>query len=213
MDSLQKRQQKAAKIGRILDDLYPETPIPLDHSDPYTLLIAVLLSAQSTDKRVNLITPALFAKASTPEQMVKLAVAEIREMIRSIGLAPRKSQNIYDLSHILLNQHDGQVPQTFAELEALPGVGHKTASVIMNQAFGFPAFPVDTHIQRLATRWGLSDSKNVKKTEAYLKEVFPEELWGKRHLQMIFFGREHCPSRRHDQATCLICSKFGNNEG
>lgn len=212
MDSLKKRKAKAAEIGRILDALYPETPIPLDHTDPYTLLIAVLLSAQSTDIRVNKTTPALFEKASTPQDMIKLTPDEIREIIRPVGLSPKKSKAIHELSHILLNEHDGEVPQTFEALEALPGVGHKTASVVMNQAFGYPAFPVDTHIQRLGMRWGLTNSKNVKKTEAYYKEVFPDETWGKRHLQIIFFGREYCPARRHDPCSCQICSQYGTTD-
>ena len=209
MESLKKRKQKAEEIGRILDDLYPETPIPLDHSDPYTLLIAVLLSAQSTDVRVNKTTPALFEKANTPEDMIKLTPEEIREIIRPVGLSPKKSRAIHELSHILLNKHGGEVPQTFEDLEELPGVGHKTASVVMNQAFGFPAFPVDTHIQRLGMRWGLTDSKNVVKTEANYKAVFPEETWGKRHLQIIFFGREYCKARGHDATACPICSIYG----
>jgi endonuclease-3 len=203
------RQQKADAIARILDDLYPETPIPLQHSDPYTLLIAVLMSAQSTDKRVNTITPVLFERASTPEEMVQLSVDEIRDIIRSVGLAPRKSQAIYDLSRILIQEHDGQVPQSFAALEALPGVGHKTASVVMSQAFGVPAVPVDTHIHRLMTRWGLSNGKNVVQTEKDIKALFPEEIWNKLHLQMIFFGRSYCPARGHDPKECPICSKYG----
>ncbi|MCO5182441.1 MAG: endonuclease III [Anaerolineae bacterium] len=203
------RQQKADAIAAILDELYPETPIPLRHSDPYTLLIAVLLSAQSTDARVNTITPVLFERASTPEEMVQLSVDEIRDIIRPVGLAPRKSQAIYDLSHILLQKHGGQVPQSFAELEALPGVGHKTASVVMSQAFGVPAVPVDTHIHRLMYRWGLSNGKNVKQTEKDIKALFPRESWNKLHLQIIFFGRSYCPARGHDPRECPICSKYG----
>lgn len=202
-------QHKAQAIGRILDDLYPDPPIPLAHDDPYTLLIAVLLSAQSTDKRVNQVTPALFARARTPAQMVQLSVEEIRAIIYPVGLSPRKSQAIWDLSHILLAEHDGQVPRTFAALEALPGVGHKTASVVMTQAFGHPAFPVDTHIHRLAQRWGLSNGKNVAQTEADLKALYPEEEWGRRHLQIIYFGREYCPARGHDPRACPICARFG----
>ena len=203
------RQQKADAIAVILNDLYPETPIPLQHSDPYTLLIAVLLSAQSTDKRVNTITPILFARASTPEEMVQLSVDEIRDIIRPVGLAPRKSQAIYDLSHILIQEHDGLVPQSFAALEALPGVGHKTASVVMSQAFGVPAVPVDTHIHRLMHRWGLSNGKNVVQTEKDIKALFPVESWNKLHLQMIFFGRSYCPARGHNPRECPICSKYG----
>lgn len=203
------RQQKADAIAAILDDLYPETPIPLQHNDPYTLLIAVLLSAQSTDVRVNTITPILFARAATPEEMVQLSVEEIRNIIRPVGLAPRKSQAIYDLSHILIQEHDGQVPQSFAALEALPGVGHKTASVVMSQAFGVPAVPVDTHIHRLMYRWGLSNGKNVVQTEKDIKALFPEEIWNKLHLQMIFFGRSYCPARGHNPEECPICSKYG----
>lgn len=203
-------REKADAIGAILDEIYPTTPIPLDHKDPYTLLVAVLMSAQSTDVRVNQVTPHLFAKADTPEMMVQLTPDEIREIIRPVGLSPRKSQAIYDLSHLLLERHGGVVPQTFEALEALPGVGHKTASVVMNQAFGYPAFPVDTHILRLVWRWGLTeDRKNVKKTEARCKALFPEETWGKRHLQIIFFGREYCPARKHNPAECPICRRFG----
>lgn len=203
-------QEKATAIGVILDALYPTTPIPLDHKDSYTLLVAVLMSAQSTDVRVNQVTPQLFDKADTPEKMVQLSPDEIREIIRPVGLSPRKSKAIHELSHILLNEHGGEVPQSFEALEALPGVGHKTASVVMNQAFGFPAFPVDTHILRLAWRWGLSDHrKNVAKTEARCKALFPEESWGKRHLQIIFFGREYCQARKHEWDNCPICKQFG----
>ncbi|MBK9014952.1 MAG: endonuclease III [Saprospiraceae bacterium] len=202
-------RKKAAAIAEILDELYPETPVPLRHEDNYTLLVAVLLSAQCTDVRVNQVTPALFAKADNPSDMVKLDVEEIKEIIRPCGLSPRKSQAIFDLSNILLEKHGGRVPQDWAALEALPGVGHKTASVVMSQGFGVPAFPVDTHIHRLAERWGLSDGKNVENTERDLKALFPENSWNKLHLQIIFFGREHCPARGHDPAKCLICSKFG----
>jgi len=203
------KKEKATEIAKILENLYPETPIPLDHQDPYTLLVAVLLSAQCTDKRVNEVTPHLFAKASTPQEMIKLDVDEIRAIIRPCGLSPRKSKAISGLSHIILDKHDGIVPQTFEDLEELPGVGHKTASVVMAQAFGFPAFPVDTHIHRLAYRWALSTGKNVEKTEADLKKLFPKETWNKLHLQIIFFGREYCPARGHDPKVCPICSVYG----
>ncbi len=203
------RQEKADAIGRILDELYPETPIPLHHDDSYTLLIGVLLSAQSTDKKVNEITPLLFARANNPAAMIQLSVEEIRAIIKPVGLSPRKSKAIWELSHILLDKHGGEVPADFAALEALPGVGHKTASVVMNQAFGVPAFAVDTHIHRLAYRWTLSTGKNVEKTERDLKKVFPKALWGKRHLQIIFYGREHCPARRHDPSVCRICRQYG----
>jgi endonuclease III len=202
-------RKKAAAIAEILDGLYPETPIPLEHGDNYTLLVAVLLSAQCTDVRVNLVTPILFAKASNPSEMVKLTPKEIEDIIRPCGLSPRKSQAIFDLSGILLEKYEGQVPQDWAALEALPGVGHKTASVVMSQGFGVPAFPVDTHIHRLAERWGLSSGKNVEETERDLKALFRENTWNKLHLQIIFFGREHCPARGHDPSKCLICSKFG----
>jgi endonuclease III len=198
-------QEKANNITEILENLYPETPIPLDFKDEYTLLIAVLLSAQCTDVRVNQITPSLFKQADNPFDMVKMEVADIREIIKPCGLSPRKSQAIYDLSHILINKYGGKVPQTFEALEELPGVGHKTASVVMSQAFGFPAFPVDTHIHRLAQRWGLSDGKNVERTEADLKALFPMEKWNKLHLQIIFFGRQYCPARAHKVEECPIC--------
>jgi endonuclease III len=203
------RQQKADAIAKILDDLYPSTPIPLDHKDPYTLLIAVLLSAQCTDERVNKITPALFAEADNPYDMAQVPVERIREIIRPCGLSPRKSQAIYDLSHILIDQYQGMVPESFEALESLPGVGHKTASVVMSQAFGVPAFPVDTHIHRLAYRWTLSTGKNVDKTEKDLKKLFPRDIWNKLHLQIIFFGREYCPARTHDPMKCPICSVYG----
>ncbi len=203
------KKEIALDITGILEDLYAVVPIPLDHKDPYTLLIAVLLSAQCTDKRVNLVTPALFAAADTPQEMIKLDPDDIRAIIRPCGLSPRKSKAIHQLSHILLDEHEGIVPQSFESLEALPGVGHKTASVVMSQAFGVPAFPVDTHIHRLAYRWKLSTGKNVDKTEKDLKKLFPEEIWNKLHLQIIFFGREYCPARGHDPASCPICSKYG----
>jgi endonuclease-3 len=200
------RAEKAARIHVLLRELYPETPIPLDHRDPYTLLVAVLLSAQTTDLMVNRVTPGLFAKASRPESMAKESVASIQSSIRTCGLAPAKAKNIQALSKLLVKHHGGAVPRTFEELEALPGVGHKTASVVMAQAFGVPAFPVDTHIHRLAARWGLSSGKNVVKTEKDLKALFPRASWNELHLQMIFFGREHCPARRHDMSDCPICS-------
>jgi endonuclease-3 len=200
-----KRIDKARLIGEKLEALYPETPIPLDHQDPYTLLIAVLLSAQSTDKKVNEITPALFERAPTPEAMLHLSVDEIAGYIRQIGLAPTKAKNISKLSHDLVSIHGGEVPADMAALEALPGVGHKTASVVMAQAFGVPAFPVDTHIHRLAARWGLSSGKNVETTERDLKALYPPERWNRLHLQIIYFGREHCPARYHDLSTCPIC--------
>ena len=200
------RAEKAERIHALLEELYPETPIPLDHTDAFTLLVAVLLSAQTTDKKVNEVTPALFAEAPTPEAMASLEVDRIRELIRQIGLAPQKAKNLKRTGEILVEQHGGIVPSTFEELEALPGVGHKTASVVMAQAFGVPAFPVDTHIHRLAARWGLSKGKSVEKTEADLKRLFPRETWNKLHLQIIFFGREHCPARYHDLSTCPICS-------
>jgi endonuclease-3 len=191
-----------------LETLYPETPIPLDHSDAYTLLIAVLLSAQCTDKRVNLITPILFKKANTPQKMVKLSIDEIRDIIKPCGLSPMKSKAIFNLSQIILDKHKGKVPNSFEDLEALPGVGHKTASVVMSQAFGFAAFPVDTHIHRLMTRWKLTNGKNVEQTEKDAKRLFPESIWNKLHLQIIFFGREYCPARGHIIANCPICSQL-----
>lgn len=203
------RKAKADAIARILEELYPNPPIPLKHQDAYTLLIAVLLSAQCTDERVNRITPLLFGRADTPQDMVQLDVAEIREIIRPCGLAPRKSQAIFDLSQILLDEYDGAVPQDLHALEQLPGVGHKTASVVMCQAFGVPAFPVDTHIHRLAYRWTLSNGKSVEKTEADLKKLFPREKWNDLHLQIIYFGREYCPARGHDPRRCPICSLYG----
>ena len=190
--------KKAEKIQFImdkLDEFYPEIVIPLDHKDPYTLLIAVLLSEQSTDVRVNQITPLLFAKADNPYDMIKLTQEEIREIIKPVGLSPMKSKGIYELSHILINKHNGEVPQSFEALEALPAVGHKTASVVMSQAFGVPAFPVDTHIHRLMYRWGLSNGKNVTQTEKDAKRLFPKEKWNKLHVQLIWYGREYCPAR------------------
>lgn len=200
------RKERAERILAILEDLYPEIEIPLRHRDPYTLLVAVLLSAQTTDKKVNEVTPALFERAGTPEEMAALSVDEIHGLIREIGLANQKAKSLRGLSQILVDEHDGAVPRTFEELEALPGVGHKTASVVMTQAFGLPAFPVDTHIHRLAWRWSLSDGSNVEKTERDLKKVFPEETWGTVHLQIIYFGREHCPARSHDFEACPVCS-------
>lgn len=195
LKTLSARKKRAAKIGKILDALYPQPPIPLDHKDPYTLLIAVLLSAQCTDVRVNQVTPALFSLADTPEKMAALKVYQIKEIIRPCGLSPTKSKNIHRLSEILLNEYDAQVPKKLGVLESLPGVGHKTASVVVSQAFGQPAFPVDTHIWRLAKLWGLSEAKNVKQVEKDLKELWEEESWNRRHLQIIFYGREHSPAR------------------
>ena len=203
------QKEKAAFVLKTLNRLYPHPAIPLDHSDAYTLLVAVVLSAQCTDKRVNEITPLLFAKASTPKQMAAMDVDAIREIIKPCGLSPAKSKALHGLSEIILAKHGGQVPNTFEDLEALPGVGHKTASVVMSQAFGVPAFPVDTHIHRLAWRWGLSNGKNVEQTETDLKRLFPQETWNTLHLQIIYFGREHCPAQRHDPRTCPICSKVG----
>ena len=203
------KQQKVKAITEILESLYPEVPVPLDHKDPYTLLVAVLLSAQCTDERVNRITPLLFERADNPYDMAQLPVEEIRDIIRPCGLSPRKSVAISELSGILLDKYNGEVPHDMDALEALPGVGHKTASVVVSQAFGEPAFPVDTHIHRLAYRWGLSTGKNVQKTEQDLKRLFPKDLWNKLHLQIIFFGREYCPARGHDPNVCPICSKYG----
>ena len=200
------RNEKAERILAILDALYPQVAIPLAHEDPFTLLVAVVLSAQTTDKLVNEVTPALFARAGTPEQMALLPVEEIRELIRKIGLTGQKAKSLQGLSQILVAEHGGEVPRTFAALEALPGVGHKTASVVLNQAFGIPTFPVDTHIHRLAARWGLSSGKNVVETERDLKRLFPEETWGRVHLEIIYFGREHCPALYHDLDACPICS-------
>jgi len=199
------RRDKADRIGEILDGLYPEPPIPLDHQDPFTLLVSVMLSAQTTDKKVNEVTPALFAEAPDPQAMAALPVDRILSFIRTVGLAPTKAKNLKATAGLLIERHGGAVPDDIDALEALPGVGHKTASVVMCQAFGRPAFPVDTHIHRLAARWGLSDGKNVVKTEADLKKVFPEDTWIRRHLQIIYFGREYCPARGHDLSTCQIC--------
>ncbi|MAK05513.1 MAG: endonuclease III [Euryarchaeota archaeon] len=201
-----KKKEKAEKIIEILEGFYPETPIPLDHNSVFQLLIAVLMSAQTTDKKVNQVTPNLFKKAPTPELMSKLDVEIIQTLIKEIGLAPTKARNISKLSKMLVELHNGNVPNNFEDLEALPGVGHKTASVVMAQAFGIPAFPVDTHIHRLAARWGLSNGTSVEKTERDLKKTFPKELWNKLHLQIIFFGREYCPARFHDLTKCPICS-------
>jgi endonuclease-3 len=199
------KAERAAYVARRLEELYPETPIPLDHRDPFTLLIAVLLSAQCTDERVNQVTPGLFDLADTPEAMARLPVETIRDIIRPCGLSPQKSKAISGLSRILIEQHGGQVPRTFEDLEKLPGVGHKTASVVMSQAFGFPAFPVDTHIHRLAQRWKLTDGKNVVQTERDLKRLFPESEWNRLHLRIIFYGREHCSARSCDGTVCEIC--------
>ena len=201
-----KRAEKAERILEMLDERYPETPIPLDHEDPFTLLVAVALSAQTTDERVNQVTPGLFAKARTPAAMAGLAVEEILAEIRSCGLAPGKARNLKALAEQLVRDHEGRVPADMQALEALPGVGHKTASVVLAQAFGVPAFPVDTHIHRLAARWGLSDGTSVEKTERDLKAIFPREAWTRLHLAMIYFGREVCPARGHDLARCPICS-------
>ncbi len=206
------KKERARHIHRRLDELYPETPIPLDHKDAYTLLIAVLLSAQCTDVRVNQVTPALFELADNPHDMMKAAVEDIRAIIRPCGLSPRKSAAISQLSKILVEQHGGVVPADFAALEALPGVGHKTASVVMAQSFGIPAFPVDTHIHRLAKRWKLTNGKNVEQTERDLKKLFPRESWNRLHLQIIFYGREHCTARGCDGRSCLLCLElFGSN--
>ncbi len=201
-----KRSEKAEIILNMLEEYYPETPVPLDHENEFQLLIAVLMSAQTTDKKVNEVTPELFRRGPNAKEMSMLTIETIREIIREVGLAPTKAKNIYNLSHILCEKHNGEVPSTFQELEDLPGVGHKTASVVMAQAFGVPAFPVDTHIHRLAARWGLSNGKSVEKTEKDLKAIFPKESWNKLHLQIIFFGREYCPARNHDLTTCPICS-------
>jgi endonuclease-3 len=201
-----RRADKAIRIAKTLEELYPDTPIPLRHVDPFTLLVAVVLSAQTTDKKVNQVTPALFARAPGPAEMSGLDVDEVRALIREVGLAPAKSKALVGLSGLLMQHHQGLVPRSFEELEALPGVGHKTASVVMAQAFGVPAFPVDTHIHRLAGRWGLSDGSSVKRTEADLKKVFPRQSWNRLHLQIIYFGREHCPALYHDLEACPICS-------
>ncbi|MGY8696801.1 MAG: endonuclease III domain-containing protein [Verrucomicrobiia bacterium] len=199
------KKERAAYVDRELERLYPNPPIPLDHSDSYTLLVAVLLSAQCTDVRVNKITPGLWALADNPADMATKSAEDIREIIRPCGLSPRKSQAIRGLSEILMNEHDGQVPSNFEDLEALPGVGHKTASVVMAQAFGYPAFPVDTHIHRLAQRWGLTNGKNVEVTERDLKALFSKERWNALHLQIIYYGREYCSARGCDGRVCPIC--------
>lgn len=200
------RAEKAEKIHTLLDRLYPAPPIPLDHQDPFTLLVAVVLSAQTTDKKVNEVTPHLFARASTPEAMAALEETEIRQLIREIGLAPQKAKSLSGLSKALIRDHGGKVPQDFEALIALPGVGRKTANVVLAQAFGVPAFPVDTHIHRLANRWGLSSGTNPDAVEADLVKLFPRESWNRVHLQIIYFGREHCPARHHDLSQCPICS-------
>ena len=203
------KKEKISFVIEKLDQLYPEIPIPLDHKDPYTLLIAVLMSAQSTDIRVNQITPLLFKKADTPQKMVQLSVEEIRAIIRPVGLSPMKSKGIHGLSKILIEEHDGKVPQSFEALERLPAVGHKTASVVMSQAFGVPAFPVDTHIHRLMYRWGLSNGKNVTQTEKDAKRLFPEDKWNDLHLQIIWYGREYCPARGWKIENDSITQKIG----
>lgn len=201
-----KQKDKIKFITETLESLYPETNVPLQHKDPYTLLVAVLLSAQCTDERVNKVTPELFELADNPYDMATKEVSEIERIIRPCGLAPRKSKAISELSSIIIEKHQGQVPDNYEDLEALPGVGHKTASVVMSQAFGVPAFPVDTHIHRLAQRWELTSGKNVEQTEKDLKRLFPEKIWNKLHLQIIFFGREYCPARGHIKDHCPICS-------
>jgi endonuclease-3 len=205
-----RKQQRADHLRLRLEELYPETPIPLDHTSPYTLLIAVLLSAQCTDIRVNQVTPALFKLADTPEKMRHVSVDQIREIIRPCGLSPTKAAAISKLSKILIEEHHGEVPQSFEELEKLPGVGHKTASVVMAQAFSVPAFPVDTHIHRLAKRWKLTSGKNVVQTERDLKKVFPIASWNKLHLQIIFYGREHCTARGCDGKSCMLCKEVNS---
>lgn len=200
------RAEKATRIDAILQRLFPDPPVPLDHSDPFTLLVAVVLSAQCTDQRVNMVTPGLFAAAASPESMAALPERSILGKIRTCGLAPGKARAIRELSRLLVERHGGAVPADFEALEALPGVGHKTASVVMAQAFGVPAFPVDTHIHRLAARWGLSSGRNVEQTERDLKRVFPREDWNRLHLQIIHFGRSHCPARGHDPGSCPVCS-------
>ena len=202
------KKERAARVLQRMNEHYPDPPIPLDHSDAFTLLIAVLLSAQCTDKKVNEVTPALFDAGPTPRAMASLSEAEIFDHIRQLGLAKTKARNVHRLSQLLLDLHGGQVPKSFAELEALPGVGHKTASVVMAQAFGVPAFPVDTHIHRLAQRWGLSNGDNVQTTERDLKALFPLESWNKLHLQIIFYGREHCTARGCDGTVCPLCCEL-----
>ena len=204
--------KKTAHIIQILEELFPNPQIPLDHKDAYTLLISVLLSAQCTDIRVNQITPLLFNKADNPFDMIKLSIEEIHEIIKPCGLGPAKSKAIFNLSHILIDRYKGEVPDSFEALEALPGVGHKTASVVMSQAYGVPAFPVDTHIHRLATRWGLTNGKNVDQTEKDLKKLTPKEKWNTLHLQIIYFGRNYCQARAHNVEACPICSIYGRKE-
>lgn len=206
------KKARAETIGQILDELYPTTPVPLDHKDAYTLLVAVLLSAQCTDKRVNMVTPDLFALADNPHDMARLPVETIQHAIRSCGLAPTKAKNVHALSHILVDEFDGEVPGTLKELTKLPGVGRKTAQVVLSQWFDVPSFPVDTHIHRLAERWGLSKAKNVRQTEDDLRELFDESTWNARHLQIIFYGREYCPARGHDLETCVICRQIEAGE-
>ena len=206
------KKEKINYTIRKLDEIYPKVSVPLDHEDPYTLLIAVILSAQSTDVRVNKITPKLFLRAKTPYQMIKLSVEEIRDIIRPVGLSPMKSKGIYELSHIIINSHNGKVPKTFEELEALPSVGHKTASVVMSQAFGIPAFPVDTHIHRLMYRWGFSSGKNVVKTEQDAKRLFPKNRWNDMHIKMIWYGREYSPARGWRLDKDLITKKIGRKK-
>ncbi|MCC9601897.1 endonuclease III [Stieleria sp. JC731] len=205
------KSERAAKVHERLEELYPETPIPLDHSDPFTLLVAVVLSAQCTDKKVNEITPELFRQAPTPQAMWDLGEENILQIIRPLGLSKQKAKSLAGLSEMIVTEHNGDVPESFAELEKLPGVGHKTASVVMSQAFGHPAFPVDTHIHRLAQRWGLTNGKNVTQTEADLKKLFPESSWNKLHLQIIFYGREHCTARGCDGTRCAICKEVYPN--
>lgn len=202
------KKERVQNITKILNKLYPKTPIPLRHKNPFTLLVAVLLSGQSTDVSVNKVTPKLFKLADNAEKMAKFTVSKIRGIIKPVGLSPTKSKNIKALSQMLVKNFSGRVPDNFEDLESLPGVGHKTASVVMSQAFGHSAFPVDTHIHRLAKRWGLSNGKNVVHTEKDLKRLFPEKIWNKLHLQMIYFGREHCPAKNHKKEKCPICSKF-----
>jgi endonuclease-3 len=204
-----KRAEKLARIQETLDERIPEIPIPLSHRDPFTLLVAVVLSAQTTDKKVNEITPALFKRANTARKMAQLEPDEVRELIRQVGLAPQKSKALVGLSKLLMEKHGGKVPRTLEELTELPGVGRKTASVVLCQAFGIPAFPVDTHIHRLSERWGLSSGKSVEQTERDLRRLFPEDSWAKLHLQMIYFGRLHCPARGHEPRECPICSFAG----
>ena len=206
------KKEKINYTIRKLDEIYPKVSVPLDHEDPYTLLIAVILSAQSTDVRVNKITPKLFLRAKTPYQMIKLSVEQIRDIIRPVGLSPMKSKGIYELSHIIINSHNGKVPKTFEELEALPSVGHKTASVVMSQAFGIPAFPVDTHIHRLMYRWGFSSGKNVVKTEQDAKRLFPKNRWNDMHIKMIWYGREYSPARGWRLDKDLITKKIGRKK-